>query len=59
MKLFGKRQWILSIVGLICGLGLAGYVLKLKYGQVQIPVLIITGFIMIIMILLIRRYGNK
>jgi hypothetical protein len=58
MKLFGKRQWILSSIALLCGLGLTGYLLKMLYGEIRIPILIITGFIGLLIIVIIGRYAK-
>jgi hypothetical protein len=59
MKLLNKRYWILSIFALLCGLGLAGYLLKVQYGVIRMHILIITGFIGLLIILLVGKYANK
>jgi hypothetical protein len=59
MKLFGKRQWILCIIGLIGGLILAGYVMKLKYGEISYWIIGITGLIGLLIFALLSKYANK
>jgi hypothetical protein len=59
MKLFGKRQWILSMTALLCGLGLTGYLLNVIYGEIKISILLITGFIGLLIIIILRKYANK
>ena len=59
MKLFGKKQWILSIIGLIGGLILASYVLKNKYGEINYWIIGLTGLIGLFLIIFISNYANK
>lgn len=59
MKLFGKKQLILCIIGLIGGLILAGYVMKLKYGEINYWIIGITGLIGLLIFNLLKRYANK
>lgn len=59
MKLFGKRQLILCIIGLIGGLILAGYLLKVQYGVINYWVIVIIGMIGLLILILIARYANK
>ena len=59
MKLFGKKQWILSIIGLIGGLILTAILLKLYFSEIKYWILIITGFVGFIITILVRSYANK
>ena len=59
MKLFGKRQWILSIIGLIGGLLLTGYMLKVKFGEINFWIIGLTGLIGLLIIIFINRYANR
>jgi hypothetical protein len=59
MKLFGKRQWILSIFGLISGLVLGGYILKYHDGVINFWIIGLTGLMGLSIIILIGRYANK
>ena len=58
MKLFGKRQWILSIIGLTGGLILVSYILKIKYGEINYWIIGLTGFIGLLLIIVISNYAN-
>lgn len=59
MKLFGIRQWIFSVIGLIGGLILGGYVLKTQYGEINYWIIGLIAFIGLAMIIFIGRYANK
>jgi len=59
MKLFGKRQFILCVIGLIGGLILAGYVMKIKYGDTNYWIIGITGLVVLLIFILMGRYANK
>ena len=59
MKLFGKRQRIIIIFALLCGLGLTVLILEEQYGKIRIPILITTGFIGLLIIFFVGRYANK
>jgi hypothetical protein len=59
MKLFGKKQWILSISSFIIGLIFTGYILKVKFGEVNIWIVGLTGLIGLLIIIFVGRYANK
>jgi hypothetical protein len=59
MKLFGKKQWLLGIFGLISGLLLSGYVLKNQFGEINYWLLGLTGLVGLLMIVIISRFANK
>ncbi len=59
MKLFGKRQLILCIIALTGGLILGGYVMKMKYGEINYWIIGLTGLIGLLIFVLIGRYANK
>jgi hypothetical protein len=59
MKLFGKRQLILCIIGLTVGLILAGYVMKMKSGEINYWIIGLTGLIGLLIFVFIGRYANK
>ena len=59
MQLFGKKQWILSVIGLTGGLIIASYVLKTKYGEINYWIIGFTGLIGLIIITFISNYANR
>jgi cytochrome b subunit of formate dehydrogenase len=59
MKLFGKKQWIISIIGLIGGLILSGIVLNLYFGEIKYWIIITTGLIGVLVMFTVGRYANK
>jgi hypothetical protein len=59
MKLFRKREWIFSIIGLIGGLILTGYMMKAKYGVINLWIIGLTVLIGLIIIVLVGTYANK
>jgi len=59
MKLFGQRQWIISIIGLVGGLLLSTYVLKMKYGEINPWIIISLGIIGLLILITFSKYANK
>ncbi len=59
MKLFGKKQCIISIIGLIGGLILTGIILNLYFGEIKYWILITTGLIGLLITFIVGRYSNK
>jgi hypothetical protein len=59
MKLFGQRQWIISIIGLVGGLLLSSYVLKMKYGEINPWIIISVGIIGLLILITLSKYANK
>jgi len=59
MRLFGKKQLILCIFALICGLILSGYLMKVKYGEINYWIIGFTGLIVLLIIIFLGRYSNK
>jgi hypothetical protein len=59
MKLFGEKQWIISIIGLIGGLILTVKVLNLYFGEFKYWIVILTGLIGLLIIFVVSRYANK
>ncbi len=59
MKLFGKRELTLSIIGLTCGLILAGYILKIQFGETNFWIISLTVIIGLLTLIFVGRYANK
>ena len=59
MKLFGKRQWIISIIGLIGGLILSFIIIKIYFGEIKNWIVILTGLIGLLIIITVSKYANK
>lgn len=59
MRLFGRRQWILSIIGLVGGMFLSSYVLKMRYGVINFWIIGLVGIIGLIVILAFSKYADK
>lgn len=59
MKLFGKRQWTISLIGLVGGLILSAMILKVKYGEINYIIVGLTGIIGMSILLIIRNIANR
>jgi hypothetical protein len=59
MKLVSKRQWAISIIGLIGGLILTSILLKLYFGEIKYWIVILTGLIGLLITFTVSRYANK
>ena len=59
MKLCGKRQWTISMSGLVGGLLLSGYMMKTQDGVINFWVIGLTGLMCFLIIFFMCRYANK
>lgn len=59
MKIFGKKEWRISIISLVGGLILTAILLKLYFGEIKYWILIITGLIGLLITTIVDRYANK
>jgi hypothetical protein len=59
MKLFGKKQWILSITSLVVGLFLSAYLLQEQFNELNLWIIALTGVIGLSIIIIIGRYSNS
>jgi hypothetical protein len=59
MKLFGKREFIISLTGLGAGLIITAFILREKYGEINYLILAAVGLFGLLTIWTVGFYANK